>query len=385
MANVLLLNISDQLVTFGANANVGVNFNSDNGFIYKKDNQYISTTGSAFTKTLYSTNLVLYQETDVGISYIDYGQLTKRQSLGPQVPKSGPFIENYSVNGDLNTSNFIELLLIDKPPIRTGEFQFTIGTVTFTGAITKQTTYTQYNWQRVGGVYTYVESSTPLGYGIEISRSALYNISLVNGSYVYTPTDLLNFLNSLKGGEEITSTSNTGNPNTGGGIISTLSTSITALPITSYYIPAADALRYIASYPDLIIAYGTDYTKGQQDYANSAGERPILFDPIAYLNKYADIRLLYGYDTYNATIHYITTGYYQGRTADASSTNPLTGGLYDERYSAITLADDLIIWPQGETLAGSGSSLTYRYNTTSFFVNGNVPVTGNVKYLGVLI
>jgi hypothetical protein len=384
MSNVFLLNINQSLVTFGANANVGVNFSSDNGYIYKKLDQVNSTTGTAFTKTLYFASLRLYQETDVGISYTNASQSSLRQSLGPKVPTAGPFIENYSVNGDLSTSSFINLLLIDKPPIRTGEFQFQIGTFTFSGTITKQTSYSQYNWQRVGGIYTYVESSTKLGYGIEINRSYLYDISVNNGNYTYTPTALLSFLNSLNGNEEITSTSTTSNPSSGGGVISTLST-ISTLPVQLYYISPADALRYIASYPDLIVAYGTDYAKGQQDYANSAGERPITFDPIAYLNKYSDVRQQYGYDTYNATINYITTGYYQGRTADASTVNPLTGGLYDERYSSVILADDLIIWPQGETLAGSGSSLTYRYNTTSFFVNGSVPVTGNVTYLGVMV
>jgi hypothetical protein len=84
------------------------------------------------------------------------------------------------------------------------------------------------------------------------------------------------------------------------------------------------------------------------------------------------------------TIHYITTGYSEGRTLDgASSTDPQPGGLYDERNGSITLQNDLIIWPQGETLAGQGSTLTYRYNTTEYFLNGAVPLTGNLVYLGI--
>jgi hypothetical protein len=102
------------------------------------------------------------------------------------------------------------------------------------------------------------------------------------------------------------------------------------------------------------------------------------------LNKYSDLRSLYGYDTYGVTIHYITTGYNEGRTIEnASPADPQTGGLYDERNGAVTLQKDLIIWPQGETLAGQGSQLTYKYNTTSYYLNGSVEVKGNLVYLGI--
>jgi hypothetical protein len=67
----------------------------------------------------------------------------------------------------------------------------------------------------------------------------------------------------------------------------------------------------------------------------------------------------------------------------ASTADPLPGGLYDERNGSITLQTDLITWPQGETLAGAGSSLTYKYNTTEYFLNGSVPLTGNLVYLGI--
>jgi hypothetical protein len=325
----------------------------------------------------------LYQETDTGIAYTQFNQVYLREALGPSVPISGPFIENYSVNGDIDTSKFTNLLLIDKPPLRTGTFNFFIGSISFSGTITKQTQYIQYNWTRVGKIYTYVENANPLGYGIEISKNLLYDVSVVDGSYVYTPTALLNFLRTLNGNEEITSSATTVNPAASTGIAAaSLSTS---LPISLFYISPADALRYIASYPDLIALYGADYTKGQIDYANNNGTKTITFDPIAYLNKYPDVRQKYGYDTYDATIDYITTGYAQGRTADASTVNPLTGGLYDERYGAISLASDLVIWPQGETIGISGTSFTYKFNTTSYSINNNVPVTGNVKYLGLLV
>ena len=381
MANTYILNISQDVVTMGRYSNIGINFSSENGYVYS--NPDYAGPNFTFTKTLLSPSLTLYQETDKGIAYTEYSKLYLREVIGPSVPIAGPFIENYSVDGDIDTSKFINLLLIDKPPIRTGTFNFFIGPISFSGTITKQTQYTQYNWSRVGGIYTYVENANPLGYGIEISKNLLYDVSVVDGSYVYTPTELLNFLRTLNGNEEITSSATTTSPAASTGIAAaSLSTS---LPISLFYISPADALRYIASYPDLIALYGSDYTKGQIDYANNNGTKTITFDPIAYLNKYPDVRQQYGYDTYNATIDYITTGYSQGRTADASTVNPLTGGLYDERYGAVSLASDLVIWPQGETIGISGGSFTYKFNTTSYSINNNVPVKGNVKYLGLLI
>jgi len=379
MANVYLLNLSQDTVSMG---NV---FSTEKSYLYKNTTQYSSAAEFAYTKTLQSNDLRLYQETQTGIKITDFSQIGKRENISPDVPVSGPFIENYSVNGDLNTNTFVNLLLIDKPPVRTGFFQFFIGGQTFTGLITKQTKYTHYSWERVGSKYVYVEQPNDLGYAIEISRNLLYTASLVNGVYEYIPTELNLFLKALNGNEEIISTPTSIDPNTYlNSIAGEPAGTSGVLPINLFYIPPADALRYIASYPDLISLFGADYTKGQLHYANERGDRTISFDPIAYLNKYSDIRSTYGYDTYNATIHYITTGYGEGRTLDGASTaDPQPGGLYDERNGSITLQNDLIIWPQGETLAGDGSTLTYRYNTTEYFLNGSAPITGNLIYLGI--
>ena len=134
----------------------------------------------------------------------------------------------------------------------------------------------------------------------------------------------------------------------------------------------------------MILLLGADPVAGQIHYANQRGDRTITFDPIAYLNKYSDIRSLYGYNTYNATIHYITTGYSQGRTiTESSAENSLEGGLYDERAGAITLTDTNIIWPLGETLVGEGASLTYKYNIKNYFFNSALTINSNLLYLGV--
>ena len=104
---------------------------------------------------------------------------------------------------------------------------------------------------------------------------------------------------------------------------------------------------------------------------------------IEFLNKYSDLRKQFGYDTYSATIHYITTGYYEGRTTDNSSAvNPLLGGLTDSRTSTVLTANT-IIWPNGPTMAGSGSSFTYNYNGTTYYINSILEFTSNLTYLRV--
>jgi hypothetical protein len=191
MANVYLLNLTQDTVSMG---NV---FSTEKSYLYKNTTQYSSAANYAYTKTLSSNSLRLYQETQTGIKITDYSQISKRESIGPDVPVSGPFIENYSVSGDLNTNNFINLLLLDKPPVRTGFFQFFIGGQTFTGLITKQTTYTYYNWELVGSKYVYTEQPNDLGYAIEISKNLLYTAKLVDGVYEYIPTELNIFLRNL--------------------------------------------------------------------------------------------------------------------------------------------------------------------------------------------
>ena len=146
------------------------------------------------------------------------------------------------------TNNFINLLLIDKPPVRTGFFQFFIGGETFNGVITKQTKYTYYNWEQVGAKYVYTEQPVDLGYAIEISRNLLYTANLVNGVYEYIPTALNLFLRNLSGNEEIISTPTTINPNTYlNSIPGEPEGTSGVLPINWFYISPADAIRYIAS------------------------------------------------------------------------------------------------------------------------------------------
>jgi len=380
MANLLYL--SADVVEFGNT------FSSSKTYIFKNQNQQ-SIADLVYTKVVYSPSLRIYQETDTGRLITDYSKIAIREALAPKPPVSGPFIENYSLDGTLNSDNYVNLLFVDKPPIRTGFFSFFIDSkeISFTGVIRKITRYTIYNWELLGSKYGYKASFDQGLYAIEISKNLLYTASLVNSNYVYIPTSLNIALRNLTGGEEIRSSATVAAPST---YIQSIpgepAGTSGVLPINVFYISEEDALRYIASYPDLILSFGTNYVLGQAHYAsNSAAEgRVITFNPISYLNKYSDLKQTYGYDTYSATIHYITTGYSQGRTFDsASDFNPLNGGLYDERYNYITASNNYIIWPRDNTIAANGKILTYKFNTQSYYINGDANVSGNVLYLGI--
>lgn len=76
-----------------------------------------------------------------------------------------------------------------------------------------------------------------------------------------------------------------------------------------------DALRYIASYPDLIQVLGADAAKGRAHYqASGAREgRQISFEPLYYTASYPDLIPAFGTNEIQATTHYIQSGYREGR------------------------------------------------------------------------
>jgi hypothetical protein len=84
-----------------------------------------------------------------------------------------------------------------------------------------------------------------------------------------------------------------------------------------------DGLEYIASYGDLINAFHTQVAAAPdigathyiiagyfEDWATD------LFDATQYLANYADLRAAFGSDLEVVTLHYITNGYFEGRTDD---------------------------------------------------------------------
>jgi len=80
-----------------------------------------------------------------------------------------------------------------------------------------------------------------------------------------------------------------------------------------------DGLQYIASYGDLIAAFGANADSGAAHYITAGrfeGRSPDLFDADQYLAKYADLQAAFSGDTELATVHYIQAGYFEGRTDD---------------------------------------------------------------------
>ena len=95
-----LINLSPNLVSL---SNV---FTTTQSYVVK-DNIQLETGAFSYTKTLYASDLRLYQETEDGLLYGSYNDTDTRQSLDPADPINGPFIENYSRLGDLNLDNFV--------------------------------------------------------------------------------------------------------------------------------------------------------------------------------------------------------------------------------------------------------------------------------------
>ena len=77
-----------------------------------------------------------------------------------------------------------------------------------------------------------------------------------------------------------------------------------------------DEFGYIASYSDLIEAFGANGAAGTQhfiDYGSTEG-RTVSFNASEYLAAYADLRAAFGTDQEAAKKHYITNGFSEGRT-----------------------------------------------------------------------
>lgn len=391
-------------------------FDSERAYLYVDADVKEQESTKLFTKTLRADELRVFLEQDNnvknklslregGYNYEDYNYGSFREDFGPALPTRGPFLSYYSPTGSTDLRLFANILLIDKPAISTGFYQFFVKNVSFYGLIRQLTPYSHYDWEVTNkfgsGKYGYVKKSNFLGYGIEIANNQLYNSEYVDGGeggnsfYRITEKPLKAILESLTGEEEITS-----GPASFGA--STYNLPVQGLDKAQYgsddtliydftrgydlfSLSDANALYYIASYADLIAAYGTNTQKGREHYLRFGQKegRNITFDPIAYINKYADIKQIYGTDTIGATTHYITFGFNEGRTI-VSSSNSLAsrGGLYDERYTTMeSIANDVIIWPNGRTMAGKGRALTYRFQNTSYYLNGLVDVPDTSIFL----
>ncbi|WP_395454007.1 DUF4347 domain-containing protein (plasmid) [Azospirillum melinis] len=76
-----------------------------------------------------------------------------------------------------------------------------------------------------------------------------------------------------------------------------------------------NALAYIASYPDLIAAFGTNTAAATQHYlqVGQAEGRTVTFNPLAYTASYPELISAFGTNTDAAARHYIEHGQAEGR------------------------------------------------------------------------
>lgn len=402
MANIF--NITRNRVQLGEGK-----FDTVNNYLYQ-DKSFESTLDNpVFTTTLVADSLRIYQEQSryLNLSF-DPREGTDNKSFGrinygPSLPISGPFLLYYSVDGSGDLTRFANILLIDKPPTKTGFYNFSINGIVFQGLVRQVTKYSHWDWELISpGSYGYRKKAKDIGYGIEISINQLFDTESYteNGKQYFRVKDkpLKTFLMDLKGNEEILSFPATVSPETYNIPVKGIPTSI---PINTqgsdifydftrgydlFNISREEALYYIASYPDLITSLGPNPTKGINHYNTIGLEqgRKITFNPISYINTYPDIKLAYNYDTVAATIQYITTGYASGRTiVESSSTFSGRGALYDERIGNLYFDNKNIIWPNGQTMNARGKSLNYIFDRSTFTINGNLPKKTKKIYLRI--
>lgn len=402
-------------------------FDTDRSYLYKDTQLTQDTqTGKVFTKTLNLNGKQIIPEVNTlqnlqkPFRSEDWGDsgIIGRDSTAPGTAVSRPFLEYYPYNGFPDTRYYCFLLLIDIAPVRQGFHEFYVSGQRFYGFVRKLTKYDHYNWQLTSGTagtywarYSWVKQAQPLGYGIEIAPIDLfywYDEQLDEPRRVVAERPLLQTLRNLKGGEEIVSSLSPVNP-------SYFDTKVFGLPIGFEFSPGdgggdtvysysdgydllrispTDALSYIASYPDLINAYGTGETsrmiqRGQDHWASRAARegRTLLFNPIAYINKYADMKQQYAvgasYDFAGAAEHFIRFGYAEGRNLDGAQTfyPNSRGGLYDERFTSIEYDADLLVYSNGKTIAGRGNAITYRFNNSVYYLNGNLPTNEQTIFM----
>lgn len=116
-------------------------------------------------------------------------------------------------------------------------------------------------------------------------------------------------------------------------------TSPTAPPVS---LPAGfDGLQYIASYSDLIAAFGANRAAGEQHYLNfghNEGRSVDSFSETQYLQNYADLRAAFGSNVQLATQHFIQHGMSENRNDDAASPAEINGLQYIASYADLIQA-----------------------------------------------
>ena len=83
---------------------------------------------------------------------------------------------------------------------------------------------------------------------------------------------------------------------------------------------AFNPLQYIASYDDLVGAFGTNLAAAQDHWINHGyeeGRQLDGFEEVQYLASYGDLITAFGHDLTAATYHWILHGYFENRSSDS--------------------------------------------------------------------
>jgi hypothetical protein len=169
-----------------------------------------------------------------------------------------------------------------------------------------------------------------------------------------------------------------------------------------------DALRYIASHPDLMQAFGPDATRGRSHYETFGLRegRRITFEPLPYIASHPDLIEAFGADADKGVRHYISWGFKEGRqttfdplryiasypdliAAFGTDTNKATThyiqwGYKEKRQTTFTEADALrYVASYADLIRAFGSDVTagLRHYITSGFNEGRKIIFDALRYI----
>jgi hypothetical protein len=144
-----------------------------------------------------------------------------------------------------------------------------------------------------------------------------------------------------------------------------------------------DAVRYIASYGDLIAAFGTDTSAATRHYivAGASEGRFADFDAVAYLLTYSDLGVSPARPNANGALnHWISYGYSEGRVGDAlfgrEQTSRSLSSNGREQANSFETADDRD-WFQ--ISADVGDNIVLRFGSDA--INGRIAIYNNRSQL----
>jgi hypothetical protein len=112
---------------------------------------------------------------------------------------------------------------------------------------------------------------------------------------------------------------------------------------------AFDPFEYIASYPDLIAAFGADPAAGAAHFATAGFRegREVTFDGLEYIASFTDLRSAFGVNRDAGSSHFITQGFGEGRATTFNA------------FEYIASSDDLIDAFGVDQAAGATHFLTH--------------------------